>query len=332
MQQPTSVSLALIAGMARDHGLKVLLSGEGADELFGGYTWHRSYKNSLSGYSSPWRPSNTASRCLPQVRLCVGRSGQLSVLQIRSSAISATRTRWIRLRRVGPGEPIHGLSLVGQDFQAWPRWQQALRSYEWMPDRKEADVQSFMLNNMRVMMQPLLHRLDRMLMMHSIEGRVPFLESAIFKFALNLGLQHKIRGPEGKRVLKQVAARYLPSAIVNRKKMGFTVPWLSYANKFPKILDGGFVSEWTRLARRPRVLVRQGTWPTLQVDRRRSVGSDLRSPRSVARVSASSSQPFAPSTSIGLRSSERNSERRRQPAMGRSPLRRARRARRIPPS
>ena len=60
-----------------------------------------------------------------------------------------------------------------------------------------------------------------MLMMHSIEGRVPFLESGIFEFALNLGLRHKIRGSEGKRVLKQVATRYLPTAIVNRKKMGF---------------------------------------------------------------------------------------------------------------
>ena len=249
VQQPTSVSLALIAGMARNHGLKVLLSGEGADELFGGYSWHQSYKNSLSEYSSRWRPSNLVSRAFR--RFIYSSEGPDNYLYYKYA-----HPDFQRHAHVGFGfaawrlnEPIHGLSLVGQDFQAWPRWQQALRSYSWMDDRREADVQSFMLNNMRVMMQPLLHRLDRMLMMHSIEGRVPFLESAIFEFALNLGLRHKIRGPNGKRVLKQLATRYLPATIVNRKKMGFSVPWQSYATKFPKILDSGFVSEWTRLSR-----------------------------------------------------------------------------------
>jgi asparagine synthase (glutamine-hydrolysing) len=249
VQQPTSVSLALIAGKARADGLKVLLSGEGADELFGGYSWHQSYMNSLSAYSSRWRPSNVIARALR--KFLSASEGPDSYLYFKYG-----RPDFQRDSHVGFGfgawslsEPIRGLSLVGQNFQAWSRWQQALRSYAWMSDRREADVQSFMLSNMRVMMQPLLHRLDRMLMMHSIEGRVPFLENAIFEFALNLPLAQKIRGSEGKRVLKQVATRYLPSSIVTRKKMGFAVPWMTYASKFPKILDGGFVSEWTRLSR-----------------------------------------------------------------------------------
>ncbi|HTE47275.1 MAG TPA: asparagine synthase (glutamine-hydrolyzing) [Gemmatimonadaceae bacterium] len=248
VQQPTSVSLALIAGKARDDGLKVLLSGEGADELFGGYSWHRSYMNSLSNYSSRWSPSNLVSRVVRKF---------LSNQPDSYLYFKYARPELQRHAHVGFGfgawgldEPVHGLSLVGQDFQAWPRWQQALRSYEWMSDRKEADVQSFMLSNMRVMMQPLLHRLDRMLMIHSIEGRVPFLENAIFDFALNLGLNQKIRGSESKRLLKQVALRYLPASVVTRRKMGFHVPWSSYSDKFPKILQDGFISEWTRLSRK----------------------------------------------------------------------------------
>jgi asparagine synthase (glutamine-hydrolysing) len=252
VQQPTSVSLALIARKAHEDGLKVLLSGEGADELFGGYAWHQYYKNSLSNYSSRWRPSRILSRAL---RVFANREGADNYLYFKYAA-----TDFQRHAHVGFGfgawsltEPIHGLSLVGQEFQAWHRWQQALERYAWLPDGLEADVQSFMLCNLRVMMQPLLHRLDRVLMRYSIEGRVPFLENGIFDFALNLALRHKIRGRTGKHALKQVAMRYLPSEIVNRRKMGFTVPWHSYAPSFPAILNDGFLSEWTRLSRRDLV-------------------------------------------------------------------------------
>jgi asparagine synthase (glutamine-hydrolysing) len=249
IQQPTSVSLALIAQRASENGLKVLLSGEGADELFGGYSWHQYYMNSLSNYSSRWAPKQVISRVF---RRLIGREGADNYLYYKYAS-----TDFQRHAHVGFGfgawsltEPIHGLSLVGQDFQGWHRWQQALQSYAWMPDRHEADVQSFMLCNLRVMMQPLLHRLDRVLMLHSIEGRVPFLENGIFAFALNLALRHKIRGTEVKRTLKRVASRYLPSTIVRRRKMGFTVPWHDYARNVPKILRDGFVRQWTGLSQR----------------------------------------------------------------------------------
>ena len=85
-------------------------------------------------------------------------------------------------------EPIQALSLVGQDFKAWVRWQQATEAFGWMEDKREASVQSFQLFYMRYHLQPLLHRLDRMLMHHSVEGRVPFLENDVMQFALNLPL------------------------------------------------------------------------------------------------------------------------------------------------
>jgi hypothetical protein len=208
--------------------------------------------NSLSNYTSHWTPSKIMSRVF---RRLVGREGADNYLYYKYAS-----TDFQRHAHVGFGfgawsltEPIHGLSLVGQEFQAWHRWQQALQSYSWMSDRREADVQSFMLCNLRVMMQPLLHRLDRVLMMHSIEGRVPFLENGIFAFALNLALRHKIRGTEVKRTLKRVASRYLPPTIVRRRKMGFTLPWQGYSRRVPTILRDGFVRQWTGLSQRDLV-------------------------------------------------------------------------------
>lgn len=175
------------------------------------------------------------------------------------------------------GEPVHALSLVGQDFRAWSRWQHALASYDWMSDKREASVQSFMLLNMRFLMQQLLQRLDRMLMIHSIEGRVPFLENSLFDFALNLPLSQKIRRKETKYLLKQVALRYLPSDVVTRGKMGFTVPWLTYADKFPQNPRGRLRRRVDKAhARRVEGVDPAGRRPVVQTDRDRSVGPHLR--------------------------------------------------------
>ena len=113
-------------------------------------------------------------------------------------------------------EPIQALSLVGQDFKAWARWQQATEAFAWMDDKREASVLSFQLFYTRYHLQPLLHRLDRMLMVHSIEGRVPFLENELMHFAFNLGINQKFDGNNTKLLLKQVALRHLPANIVKR--------------------------------------------------------------------------------------------------------------------
>ena len=50
-----------------------------------------------------------------------------------------------------------------------------------------------------------------------------------------------------------MALRYLPADIVNRQKIGFVVPWGSYSKQFPKIMEDGFVAEWTRLTKKQLV-------------------------------------------------------------------------------
>ncbi len=245
--QPHSVSLALIARKAREDGLKVLLSGEGADELFGGYWWYRHYQNSLSRLSSRWRPSRFVAGAVR--RFLARTEGPDPYLYFKYGP-----SDFQEHAHVGFGfatwsldEPIKALSFVGQGFQSWCRWRQAVASYDWMPNRRDARVQSFMLLNARFLMQQLLQRLDRMLMLHSIEGRVPFLEHDLFDFALNLPLDQKLRGSQTKRLLKQVALRHLPASVVNRPKVGFSVPFVAYSTKMPKLLENGFVAEWTRL-------------------------------------------------------------------------------------
>jgi len=250
IQHPHSLSLNLIAGRVKSDGRKVLLSGEGADELFDGYYFHSAYKRLMYHNDNQSKYRRVLSKFL--------RRGW-SRLQVDPDPywfFGDFNSAFQNHAHVGFGdawslsEPIQSLSLVGQDFKAWARWQQAIEAVEWMGNKPEATALSFQLFYMRYHMQPLLHRLDRMLMNHSIEGRVPFLENEVIKFALNLQLEQKINGNTGKYLLKQVALRYLPADIVNRKKIGFAVPWGSYAKSFPNILEDGFVAEWTHLTKK----------------------------------------------------------------------------------
>ena len=250
VQHPHALSLCMIARKARADGLKVLLAGEGADELFAGYWFYPAYARSLSQH----RRHNDPRRIIGKVlrKLWSKHNPDPDPYWFFGEMNPAFQQH----AHVGFGdawslaEPIQALSLVGQDFKAWARWQQATEAFAWMDDKREASVLSFQLFYTRYHLQPLLHRLDRMLMVHSIEGRVPFLENELMHFAFNLGINQKFDGNNTKLLLKQVALRHLPANIVNRQKIGFTVPFAKYVTQYPKILENGFVSEWTRLTKK----------------------------------------------------------------------------------
>jgi asparagine synthase (glutamine-hydrolysing) len=70
----------------------------------------------------------------------------------------------------------------------------------------------------------LLAKMDKMSMAASVEARVPLLDRPLVEWALRLGPEHKVRGLEGKVLLKRLARELLPAEVVDRPKVGFTVP------------------------------------------------------------------------------------------------------------
>jgi asparagine synthase (glutamine-hydrolysing) len=86
----------------------------------------------------------------------------------------------------------------------------------------------------------ILNRQDKMSMATSLEARVPFLDNEIIDFAAGLPVGFKQTMRHRKRVLKDVARRYLPKEIVDRRKSGFGVPlqqWLSSAGPISELLN-----------------------------------------------------------------------------------------------
>lgn len=248
IHHPHSVSLFAIAKKVREDGVKVLLAGDGADELFLGYSFYRDYYKSLSNYRSMMHPRTLARKSLNVLRRFIDRA------QDPYWFFSDINRNFQRHAHVGFGgdtaslsDSIQVLSLVSQDGASWKRWIRATESYSWLGKNPEADLLSFQLYYMDYFLQPLLHRLDRMLMATSVEGRVPFLENNLIEFALNLPIRFKTNRNSGKLIVKRIAESYIPRDVIYRKKSGFTLPFSAYISKYPSILNDGFVCDWMNL-------------------------------------------------------------------------------------
>jgi asparagine synthase (glutamine-hydrolysing) len=201
-----SVPMFYLSELARQAGVKVLLSGEGADELFGGYEWrHLSLLRGLR-----WRHRM---RLLP-----VAVRDALSRMLLRDEQLYRQR---FRTQEQSLSELI---LLVSGTFVRDAERRQDLQTYRFVGDPVESEVLAAMLSDLREYLEPLLMRQDRMTMAASVECRVPFLDYTVVESALNLPLRLKLRGATSKWIVKQVAEHYLPREVIYRPKKGFPVP------------------------------------------------------------------------------------------------------------
>jgi len=170
-----------LAQTARAEGIKVVLAGEGGDELFGGYGRYRSAKRWL----------------FPKDMYRKGIMDGLGVLRDSDPA---------RAWRAGVAQAgIDARMGAGTDGRTRLQVAQAQDIATWLPN-------------------DLLLKMDRMLMAHGVEGRVPFLDPKMAEFAFTLPDGLKIRRGLGKAVLRHWLSTAMPAARPFSKKRGFTVP------------------------------------------------------------------------------------------------------------
>jgi asparagine synthase (glutamine-hydrolysing) len=193
LNHESSVPMAQIAGRARNEGMKVLLSGEGADELFGGYGWL--HHHDFADFAARRRPAQRAARTL------------LRALQRRG--VLAART--IPDPRPGPGPGVNAYerATIDRGIGAYAHHRRVRRRLE---GKLAADLGLYLPH--------LLNRQDKSTMMRSIETRVPFLDPDLVALALNLPLEARLE-PERKAPLRTIAARRLPPGVARREKLGF---------------------------------------------------------------------------------------------------------------
>lgn len=216
----TAIPTWYVSRLARE-SVTVALSGEGADELFGGYPRQR-YDVGLDRIGPRGR------RLLPSVFAFAGRP--VSERMRRRLAMPSGLARQLDWSRVFEAAAIDELALEPLPGEGALIEAHAELARDW--DRRAArDPVNARLETDRALFLPgdLLPKVDRMSMAASLEVRVPYLDEDLADYVLALPGSHKVRGTTGKRILRRVARRLLPAEILRRPKQGFDVPigaWL----------------------------------------------------------------------------------------------------------
>lgn len=246
LAHPSSVPLYFVSELARKH-VKVVLTGEGSDELLAGYNKYRVaiYNLRLGRNYERLTPAFLRSMVKNQIK---GLNG-------------ASRVRRI-LQRTFLCLPAEIKDVYFDNFSVYsPALQQQLFTaevYEQMQDYdpyhtslayiEESDAESLLDQLLAADLKTYLHELlmkqDQMSMAASLESRVPFLDHKLVEFATHMPESMKLRGWTTKYVLRQAMRDLLPQEILTRKKMGFPVPIESwFRGSFRSIVDEYVLSE-----------------------------------------------------------------------------------------
>ncbi|QCT94816.1 asparagine synthase (glutamine-hydrolyzing) [Caminibacter mediatlanticus TB-2] len=217
MQEPISDSSFFAAyELAKNIPLKVVLSGEGSDELFLGY---RRYDEFLEFFKS----------YLPNKKW----------LKKYLERYPEDIKEWEIFRRFFNDEDVfRGINETFFDRQIKRLLKKNAKEVEYKRFLKGWRSFDFTYFDLKVWVgEVLLSKLDKMFMAHSIEARSPFLDKNLVNFVFSMS--EEIRGNK-KWIIKEIAKKYLPKEIVYRRKKGFALPfyeWLKEENELKRIID-----------------------------------------------------------------------------------------------
>lgn len=214
LADPAAVPLYFVAREARKH-VTVVLSGEGADELFGGYNI---YREPLS-----LKPFNY-----------VPASAKKMILNIASSLPNEVKGKSYLLRGCTPLEERYiGNAKIFEDIEKktilndyigglnyqkiTEQFYQSIKDYPEINKMQFIDIHTWLRGD-------ILLKADKMTMAHSLELRVPFLDKEVFRVASSLDPSLKTREGTTKYALRQAVKGIVPDHVLNRRKLGFPVP------------------------------------------------------------------------------------------------------------
>lgn len=226
IENQSGVPFSRVCALAHDNGMKVLLSGEGADELFLGYTFQH------------------ARRFVRRAML------PFTLLERLYARIPLLRSALAWSKRESAGDFLVQLS---HEFSRSIARAEYAHAYQGLSRRELSEELEAPISMFEHLIS-LLHRNDRMGMMASIEARFPFLDEEVVRFGLNLPRRFKtrlvpriteVRHPfvMSKAPVRAVLAPFVPQQLIDKKKVGFHMHTLADARFGEGFFRNGYLAE-----------------------------------------------------------------------------------------
>jgi len=216
---PSVVPLYFLAKLAREH-VTVVLSGEGADEIFGGYAWYETTPTMRKYKKIPYfirRPVSLVCNALPKNRITsfLVKGGQ----KVEEWFIGQAKVF----------DEDQALKILKDDYKKGPSVRSiTMKVYDKVKDKGDITKMQYLDINLW-MPGDILLKADKMSSAHSIELRVPFLDKEVMALASQIPERYRVNEKNSKYALRIAAEESLPSEWANRTKVGFPVPirhWL----------------------------------------------------------------------------------------------------------
>ena len=221
--------LLLLAAAVREHGFKVVLTGEGADEVCGGYDLFKEAKIRRYWARQPGsaRRARLVARLYPYLTHSPAAAGPLAQLFFGRGLAQSDRPTFAHMPRWTTTQRLWQF-FAPEVVAGWKDWDPAaaLQSSlppgieDWVPMGRDQYVEAHTLLSSYL----LSSQGDRVAMAHGVETRFPFLDHRLIEYANSLPPHYKIQGLQEKAVLKKAMQGLLPPEILQRPKQPYRAP------------------------------------------------------------------------------------------------------------
>lgn len=236
----------IVSRLARQN-VTVALTGDGGDEVFGGYNPYQFAPKIWKGLSSIPMPLRKFSRHMSSALPLPEKIGKLLALAnqpTREAFYLHLVSHWSETAGMVLGSSEHQSAIARPD--AWPEvddfvcWMMAM------------DSQSYMVDDVLV-------KVDRASMANSLETRIPILDHRVIELAWRLPMEMKIRNGKGKWILRETLYQHVPRELIERPKKGFSIPLAQWLR--------GPLRDWAESLLDSNLLCHQGYFNSAEVQK-----------------------------------------------------------------
>ena len=235
LADPAAIALYFVSQTAAKH-VKVSLSGEGADEFFGGYNiYHEPFD--LNGFQK-----------LPLgLRKGLANAATAIPFKFKGKNYLVRASKSLEERFIGNAFMFNEAErekILKNPTGKYPHTELTKPYYDKVKDLDDVTKMQYIDINFWLIGDILL-KADKMSMAHSLEVRVPFLDKKVFEVARHIPTEYKVNQHNTKYAMRMAAHRYLPDMVAEKKKLGFPVPiriWIK-DEKYYNMIKKAFTSD-----------------------------------------------------------------------------------------